>query len=396
MSGSPAKQRLRVLTLVDGIGTFGGGERVARQLTTHLNPARFETTFCVSRWQVPHNPLHDAALEELREADVTFLGLRRSSRLNLRPWGALIAYIRRREVDVLHTHMVGSNIWGALIDSLVKVPVFVAHEHTWSFQGQPHRKFIDRNLISRRADVFVAVSRADQRRMTEIERIPERKVRFIPNGIAPSPPPDPGHDVRSELGIEPDQPVVGIVAVARAQKALDVLLRAAAQIRTAFPDVKVLLVGGADNPEDSYVLGLHALARELKLDSTVSFLGPRSDVPDLLRAFDVAVLSSDFEGSPLSVLEYMEAGRPVVSTRVGGLPDIVEDGVTGLLVKPRDPGALAAAVSNLLRNPERAAAMGRAGQKRQRDEFSIEAMARRFEELYEELYSRKTAAHPPS
>ena len=112
------------------------------------------------------------------------------------------------------------------------------------------------------------------------------------------------------------------------------------------------------------------------------FLGVRTDIPDVLAALDIAVSSSDFEGSPLSVMEYMEAARPVVATRVGGVPDLIDDGVHGLLVEPQDPAAFAAAVAQLLRDPERAREMGRRGQERRRAEFDIDVMVRRLEELY--------------
>jgi glycosyltransferase involved in cell wall biosynthesis len=109
-------------------------------------------------------------------------------------------------------------------------------------------------------------------------------------------------------------------------------------------------------------------------------------VPALLDALDVAVLSSDYEGSPLSVMEYMAAGLPVVSTRVGGVPELVEDGREGLLVPPRDPAALADAIGRLLRDPAEAERLGANGRERQRREFSLDAMVRRIEELYEELW----------
>lgn len=373
---------------------------MAQQFATHLDRSRFEATFCVSRWNRTPNSEHDAALSELREAGVTFLPLDRSSRFQLNPWRKLITYLREWDADILHSHMFGSNVWGALIAPRAKVPVFVAHEHTWSFEGQPLRKFLDRNLIARRADAFVAVSRLDQRRMVEIERIPESKTRFIPNGIPPSLPLNPQHDAREKLGIAPDQPVIGMVAILRAQKAVDVLIRAAALIRDAVPNVKVLLVGGgetAGGPDEGnpYIQGLRALSAELGLESTIEFLGLRTDIPDLLASFDVAVLSSDYEGSPLSVLEYMEAGKPVVATRVGGVPDLVEDRVTGLLVEPQDPEAFAAAVIELLRDPDRAEAMGRAGQALRMRDFTIDATLRRVESLYEELYAAK-AEHRPS
>ena len=389
-------RRLRVLTLVDGIGTFGGGERVARQLATHLDRSRFEAAFCVSRWEEPHDPVHDPSLEELRSAEVEFVGLERSGRFDLRPWRELIGFMRDWQPDVLHTHMFGSNLWGSLISLRAKVPVFVAHEHTWSFEGQPLRKLIDRNLIARRADAFVAVSRLDQRRMVEIERIPQAKTRFIPNGIPLPPAAEPGDDVWAELGIEPGRPVIGAVVVLRPQKALEVLLRASVAIREEIPDVQVLVVGGAEissaDDDNSYVQSLRRLSVDLGLEGTVRFLGLRDDVPALLKAFDVCLLSSDYEGSPLSVLEYMEASRPVVATRVGGVPDIVQDGVTGVLVEPQAPEALASAVVGLLRDPDRAAAMGRAGKERRLREFTIEAAVGRVQALYEELCAARAGA----
>lgn len=386
-----SKRRLRVLTLVDAIGTHGGGERLAQQIAVNLDSSRFEATLCVSRWR--HEQQHETALAELRDAGVRFLGLERGSRLRPGPWRELIAYMREWEADVLHTHKFGSNAWGALIAPRARVPVFVAHEHTWSYEGQPHRRLIDRHLIARRADAFVAVSREDRRRMIEVERIPEAKTRFIPNGIPDPPPPDPSHDVRAELGIAPGQPVVGVVATLRPQKALDVLIRAIPRLREAVPSVRVLVVGGGDEPGAPEARRLREIAHDLGVTESITFLGMRADVPDLLGAIDVAVLSSDFEGSPLSVMEYMAAGKPVVATRVGGVPDLVEEGVTGLLVDPRDPDGLAAAILDLLGDPARATAMGEAGRERQRREFSIEATARRVGELYEELLAARAGGY---
>lgn len=393
MRSDAGRRPLKVITLVDDVGTFGGGERVARRIATHLDRSRFEATFCVSRGEPESDPVHDEALRELREAGVKFLPLNRSSRLQLSPWRKLISYMREWEADVLHTHMIGSNIWGALIAPRVDVPVFIAHEHTWSFEGQPWRKFIDRNLIARRADAFVAVSKEDQRRMVSVERIPESLIRFIPNGIPLGPLRTDGERVRAELGVTRGQPLVGMVAVLRPQKACEVLLRATVSIREAFPEVQILVIGGPTGSSDEgyggYFDKMRALSSELGLDSTVRFLGARSDVPELLGALDLAVLSSDYEGSPLSVLEYMAAGKPVVATRVGGVPDLVSDGETGLLVERQDPAAFASAVIELLGDRDRAEAMGRAGRERCERLFSIDAMIERFERLYEELYAAK-------
>jgi glycosyltransferase involved in cell wall biosynthesis len=400
--GTPASRRLRVLTLVDGIGVSGGGETLARLIAMGLDSSRFEPALCVTRWEP--RPEYESVLEELRDAGVAFLGLPRRSRAQLGPWRELVRYARDWRADVLHSHKIGSNFWGALVAPRIGVPVWVAHEHGWAYRGSPHRRWLDRYLIARRADAFVAVSRADRRRMVELEHIPESKTRFIPNGIPDPPPRDRSRDVRAELGIAPDAPVVGIVAVARPEKALDLLIRAAARLRREFPGLRVLMIGvmadpdravevarrGAEQIEIHVQRRLHDLTAELGLSGAVEFLGNRRDVPDLLEAVDVAVLCSEREGSPLSLLEYMEAGKPVVATRVGGVPDMIEDGVSGLLVEPRDPDHLAAAIATLLRDPDRAAAMGRAAQERRRQEFSIEAMVGRVEALYEELWASKS------
>jgi glycosyltransferase involved in cell wall biosynthesis len=171
------------------------------------------------------------------------------------------------------------------------------------------------------------------------------------------------------------------VSVLRAQKALQVLIHAAARLAPEFPGLKVVIAGRGEEEER-----LRALVRELALEETVLLVGQQNDVPDLLAALDVAVCCSDFEGSPLSVMEYMAAGLPVVATRVGGVPELIEEGVHGLLIDPGDPDALARAVASLLRNPALRAEMGARARERQRREFDIDATVRRLETVYEELF----------
>jgi len=366
-------RKLRVVTLVDRPTVTGGAERLAVQVAARLDRDRFESILCASRRT--DEPLLD---RELAEAAVEVLALGRRSKLDVRAWRPLVR--RLAEVDVVHAHMFGSNVWGTLLGRLKRVPVVVAHEHTWSFQGQPLRRLLDRELVGRFADAFIAVAEEDRRKMIEVEGVDPDTIRLIPNGI-PDPEPGDGGAVRRELGIPEDAPVIGVVCELRAQKALDVLFAAAAQLRHELPELRVLVAG--DGPERE---GLEKEARRLDLDGTVRLLGIRRDVPALLDALDVAVLSSDYEGSPLSVMEYMAAGKPVVSTRVGGVPELVEDGVHGLLVEPRDPGALAAAIGRLLHDPGEARRLGEQGRERQQRELSLDAMVRKIEDLYEELW----------
>jgi len=367
-------RKLRVLTLVDKPTVTGGAERLAAVVAMKLDPARFESVLCASRQT--DEPLLD---RELEEAGIGVLALGRRSTLDLLAWRPLVSLLRDG-VDVVHAHMFGSNVWGTVLGRLSGVPVVVAHEHTWSFQGRPLRRFLDRELVARWADVFVAVSAEDRRKMIEVEGVDPAKIRLIPNGI-PSPANGAVADVRAELGIEPGAPVLGVVCELRAQKALEVLFEAAALLLPEFPSLKVLVAG--DGPERAR---LEEAALRLGVADTVLFLGIRRDVPAVLAAVDVAVLSSDYEGSPLSVMEYMAAAKPVVSTRVGGVPELLAEDVHGLLVQPRDPEALAAAVARLLRDPALAKRLGAEGRQRQQREFSLEAMVHRIEDLYEELW----------
>ena len=370
---------MRIVTLIDRLGTRGGAERLALEIVKRLDREAFDRTLCVSRWsdEEAADASAQAALADLREAGVRFLPLGRRRKVDVWVWGRLLGTLRRERTHVLHAHKFGSNVWGTALGRVARVPVIVAHEHTWSYEGQPARRFLDRDLVARGASTFIAVSRDDQRKMVEVEGIPVQRTTFVPNGI-PTPPAPTGKDVRTELGIPPEVRLIGSVGFLRPQKAFDVLVRAAAQL----PESRVLIVGDGEDRE-----ALEALIGELGLADRVMLLGRRLDVPDILAALDVAVCCSDFEGSPLSIMEYMASSLPVVATRVGGVPDLIDDGVEGLLVPPRDPAALAVAVARLLGDPGEARAMGGRGRERREREFDIDVMVRRLEDLYRELYA---------
>ena len=375
------------MSLVDRPGISGGGaERFARALALGLNPERFERILCFSRWETPSEAKGPAreALAELEDAGVRVLALGRPTQLAVWKWRPLLSLLRNESVEILHAHKFGSNVWGAVLGTLARTPVVIAHEQTWSFEGRPLRRFLDRRLIARRADAFIAVSREDRRRMIELEGIPPERVRLLPNAIT-TPAVATGRDIRTELGIDPDQPLIGTVAVLRPQKALEVLVRAVAILRSQFPRIRVLIAGSG--PERRR---LDDLIETLGLDGTVLMLGSRHDVPDINAALDVAVLSSDFEGTPLAIMEYMEAGRPIVATRVGGVPELIDDGVHGRLVPPQDPEALASCIAELLTDPARAREMGRRAQARRRREFDVRVAVRSIEHLYEELFDAWT------
>ena len=371
-------RRLRVLTLINTVSRLGGAERLAANVVLRLDPARFDRIVCTTRR--PPGPTFE---DDLRAAGVRILALGRSSGSDVSAWWPLISLLRRGRVDILHAHKFGSNVWGTVLGRTSGVPVVVAHEHGRAVTKEPLRHFLDREVVGRHADVFIAVSRDARRRMIEIEGIDPRVVRYVPNGIPPLP--APTHDVRAELGIAPGAPTVGTASVLRVEKALEVLIQGARLLAGQFDGLRVIIAGRG--PEEAR---LRALVEEAGLEESVLLLGQRTDVPEVLAALDVAVCCSDSEGTPISVIEYMAAAKPVVATRVGGLPEMIDDGVHGFLVDPRDPDALAEAIAQLLRDPRRRAEMGARGRERQRREYDIDNTVRRFELLYEEIF-RTTA-----
>lgn len=379
------RARVRVLFLINKLGEQGGAERFTLGLAAHLPRDRVEPWVCVTR------DATEGALQTLRAADVPCIVLGRRTRWESHRMLGLVRLLRQEHFDVLHTHMFGSNLWGTVIGRLAKVPVLIAHEHTWSYEGNPARAWVDGNVIGRLATRFVAVSAPDAQRMVDHEGVPAKKVVVMPTAYVPR---NTGNgNIRAELGLDDATPLVGTAAVLRPQKAIDVLLDAFALVLKRVPAAQLVIAGDSvmrkDGTRDPLRQTLEGRARDLGIKASVHFLGVRDDVDAILRAVDVAALSSDFEGTPLFVFECMAHDAPLVATAVGGVPDVVEDGVSGVLVPRRDPRALADALTELLADPGRRASMSAAAAERLRN-FTIDSLASRFADLYEDLVSTAT------
>ena len=358
--------------MIDYASSTGGAERFAVGLATHLPQDRFEPWLCATR-------ASDAiATRALADAGVRHLTLGRHAKWDVHRLGALARILRREHFDILHTHKFGSNLWGTLIGSAARVPAIVAHEHSWSYEGNRPRALIDGQLIGRLASRFVAVSSADGARMVSHEHVDPRKVVVIPNGYIPSPVATTT-DVRAELGLDEQALVIGIAAVLRPEKRLDLLLEAVTQVCAEVPRAHLVIAGNGECRP-----ALEAQAQALGVSSAVHFLGSRSDVDSVLRASDVGVLSSEREGSPLLVFECMANDAPMVATAVGGIPDVIEDGITGLLVPRHDAPALARGLVSLLTDPDRRRAIAAAGREAL-PRYTIDVIAGRFASLYDSL-----------
>src|SRR3954454_18736146 len=167
----PMLRGMRVMTMLDTIAHIGGAETMALETCAGLADRGFDSHLCLTRWdpRLPDTEPAASRLAELRARDVPIIGVPRHSKLNLRPWGGLLRFLREHRIDVLHSHMFGSNFWGSLIGTMARTPLIVAHEHMWSYEGSASRQLIDRQVIGRFADAFVAVSDVARRRMIERE-----------------------------------------------------------------------------------------------------------------------------------------------------------------------------------------------------------------------------------
>ena len=297
----------------------------------------------------------------------------------------LIRYLRRERIDILHTHLFDPSVVGQLAGRIARTPALVLTRHYSDYHTRIHRPVhvaLDR-LSTALSHRVIAVSQHTADHLVGVERAPAGKVRVIPNGIdfdriRPSGP-DARPRVRVALGIG-DAPVALIAGRFHPEKGYETLLPAFARVVARLPRA-ILLIAGA-GPLDS---GYRRMAEGLGLGASVRFLGFRKDLPDLMVASDIVALPSRAEAFGLAVAEALYLGTPVVASRVGGLPEIVRDGIDGCLVPPGDESALADAIVRLLGDPAERRRLAGAGRTRIAERFSFSSMVRGYELVYDEL-----------
>ncbi len=360
-------RQLRVLHVVDSLET-GGLERLVHDLAIQRGGAT--SLVCLESIGVFGEALRarGMAVELAGKQGGLFPTVWRLRRI-----------IRRARPDVIHCHNLQPFLIGALAARFSgDIPV-VLTKHGGMFPRGGHAMRMIRRLI-RRARV-VAVSQEGLRLAAEWMPDGCLPARYIANGISTEaydnlPPRDAA---RQPLGLAAGAFVVGIVSRLVPCKGHSDLLEAFAEILPQIPGALLAIAG--DGPRRTTI---DARIDELGLRQSVAMLGERRDIPAVLAALDVFCLPSEIEGMPMTVLEAMAAGLPVVASGVGGIPDLVEEGRTGLLVQPLAPRELAVALLTLARDPQRARAMGLAGRAKLRRSYSIAKVAEAYEACYRE------------
>lgn len=375
---------LRVLIACDHIdhgGALHGGGRQLIEVLRAFDRTLVQPTVCVFR------PASDLGLALRAEGlPLEFFG---DHRFSPAPLARLWRRIRRDRIEVLHLTDFAATTWGRIAGAATGTPALVqviSHHSEWQPRGFP--RYVE---LAYRA--LAPLTRKAIANSSSVRRFAMQRMGFAPEDVEVlhcalpehsfSPPSDAAiREVRARHGIAETAPVIGAVTRFHAVKGMRYLIEAFAAVAARHPDARLVLVG--QGPEEPL---LRSRAAELGLADTVVFAGYQRDVAGYLGSFTLTAVPSLEEGFGLAALESLAVGVPVVASRLGGLVDVVTDGVTGLLVAPADADALAAALLRMLEDPARARAMGAAG-KADSPRFALGHHVERLTAIYSELAGR--------
>ena len=358
MKGPDADRPIEVVHITPGLDV-GGLETLLLEFARHADRDRFRLRFVSLGTR-------GTLADRVEASGWTVTALEKPPGLRPGLVLRLARLLRRWRPGIVHTHNSGPIIYGAPAARLARVARVVHTRHEQNHGAGP-RELAALRHAARLVDRFACVS-GDSARLSVRQGIAPEKVRTILNGVDTS--------RFSPVGPRPAGPAV-VVARLSPEKNVEGLLRAAALVAREHPEFRLQVAG--DGPCRG---ALEALAAEIGVADRVAFLGEVGDVPGLLAEAGLFALSSLTEGIPVTVLEAMARGLPVVATRVGGVPEVVVEGETGLLVAPGDPAALAEALARLLRDPDGARAMGLAGRRRAERHFDVRRMVADYEAIY--------------
>lgn len=383
--------RIRVLRAITRMN-IGGPAIQAALLTARLHAEQFETLLVAGR----PGPLEGdmtrlARLDRVRPLTVPTLVRPIAPLQDLRALASLVRIARSFRPHVVHTHMAKAGFVGRIAARLTGRPVILHTFHGSIFRGyfgaaETSLYLNAERLLARATSRVIAITDAQRRELIELRVAPAHKVVEIPLGfdLAPFQTLPTRDTARSTLGLPHGVPIIGLVARLVPIKDVGTFLRSIPIVVREVPEARAVIVG--DGPERDR---LTALAEELGVAHRCFFLGWTADMPAIYAAIDVLALSSLNEGSPVSVIESMASGVPVVASAVGGVPDLVVDGQTGLLVPPGSADELAAALSHVLRDGSLAAMLGGRGRSVATARFGAGRLVRDIESLYVQLLASR-------
>lgn len=378
---SASKPPLRVMFLVTSM-PVGGAETLLMNLVRRLDREQFAPEIvCLKEL----GPLGEVLAQEIPvHSDLI------SHKFDLRVLPRLWLLMRQRKTDAVVTVGAGDKMfWGRLAARLAGVPVIASALHSTGWPDSVGRL---NRLLTPLTDAFIGVADAHGKHLTEHENFPRAKVFTIYNGVDTKVfAPREEASIRQELGIPADAPVMGILAALRPEKNHELFLRGAkeisARLQTAdsqLPAAHFVVIGDGERRKQ-----LEHLADKLGISQVTHFLGSRSDVAEILPALDLVALTSHNEASPVSILESLSCGVPVVSARVGSVPESILPGETGELYESGDLAGFTQAAIKLLLDPAARKRLGDQGRQHIEQHCSLDVMVDGYEQLLQTLYTRK-------
>jgi glycosyltransferase involved in cell wall biosynthesis len=366
VAGRKASSGIGVMHMVDSLA-IGGAERVAVNLANLLGCDQYSTYLCTTR--------HEGPLAQLVAPHVNRLRLGRKRTLDPSAMRQLVAFIQTHNIRILHAH--GTSLFFARMAGLfTSIPV-IWHDHYGGCELND-RPLWPYRLAVRGIAAVITVNQSLASWSCQSLWISPDRVRYIPNLIDLPATELPDVDLPGEAGKR-----IVCVANIRPQKDHITLLRAMALVAKRVPAVHLILVGDSANAK--YLNQVHARMSQLGLEGNVCYLGPRQDVPSILRACDVGVLSSISEGLPLALLEYGAAGLPVVVTNVGQCAEVVDNGKAGILIPCSNPEKLAEALLSLLSSTEYRLTLGNRLRRRVHAAYSAGPIVEQISGIYRDV-----------
>ncbi len=363
------ESKIRVLFITSNLG-IGGLERVIVQLCMHLDKQKFIPAVCCIHFK------GDLAAE-LEKQNIRIFELN-SKKKDYLAFLKILPVIEEFKPQIVHTHNINASIDGIIASVIKKVPIRIHTDHARTFPDKT-RYMLAEKIISSFINRIIAVTEETRENLIRFEKIDKRKIQVISNGISSIALKTETEikKKKKEMGLLHFEFLIGTVVRLEVQKGLIHLIRAVPLILQKFPFTGFIIAGRGTQREI-----LEREAEMLGVSRSVNFLGPRLDIGDILNLLDVYVLSSVWEGLPMSLLEAMSCQRPIVATRVGGIPQAIADGESGILVPPASPVHLAQAICKMLENGVLRQRLAVEARRRFEKNFTVATMVQTHQDIY--------------
>lgn len=364
---------------------IGGTQQELLKFLRYASHEKYQFSVCILLG-------HDRLNDEISALGIENINLEMRHYYDFGAWWRLYRFAKEKRVDLVHTYGLKAHIIGRIVGKCLRVPVNISSVHSTDPWRKWYHVLLER-LTSRLTDLYISNSQAGRLATHQRERIPLRKIITIPNGIDVTEYEsyhtltfEEINALKQRFGIASTAPVIGIVANFRQMKGHKTIVDALPRVLKSFPELKCLFVGS-----DLWHGTVQEYIREKQLERTVICIGFQQNIPEILAILDIFLLPSLWEGLPTSVMEAMAMKKPVIASTVGGIPELVEHEVTGLLIPPNDPVRLADEVIRLLNNPAWAAQLGQAGYKKIQQDFALTSSVAKIEEVYDQLITEKAS-----